>query len=130
MILSLVFLCVTAVVLGSLLFPLTQGPSKNFFFVVLAFLTLTTGGFAIYQSLGRPDLPGAPYAARKQDLDFKLAARAEELARQLESNPNPQGYHQLAEMNIQLHRYDRAIEIYQMLHESAKAKAIITQQAK
>jgi cytochrome c-type biogenesis protein CcmH len=119
-----IFLALIAGVLSMLLLPLLRNPHQKFILPVVIFITLPVATLATYLQLGSPELPGQPYATRKHDANFALAAQAESLAFKLSDNPSREGYEQLAKLYLKLHRYGQAAEIYLQLGEMAKAKAV------
>ena len=76
---------------------------------------LPLGAGALYIYLGAPQLPGKPYAARKNNADFTMETEAERLAAQLEQMPDADGYKHLADTYFMLHRYDQAVETYRKI---------------
>lgn len=103
----LLFAALSLVVLGFFVGPLPRAERKR---LLTGFLLLPTGALLLYLYLGAPDLPGRPFAARRDDPDFHLNAIAETLAEELRAHPDRKGYKNLAAMMLVLRRYDQAIE--------------------
>ncbi|MDX2027391.1 MAG: tetratricopeptide repeat protein [Alphaproteobacteria bacterium] len=77
--------------------------------LALAFgLMLGAGLFYLY--LGAPDLPDKPYAARRNDPDFRLNTIAETMATELAERPDAEGYKRAAALFLAIGRFDRAAE--------------------
>ncbi len=81
--------------------------------VAIVFVLVPVAAGITYSFLGSPELPAKPYAERKNDPDFILAARAEKLAGELETTPEAKGYAALGDIYSLLRHYDRAIDAYQ-----------------
>ena len=83
------------------------------------------GAGALYFYLGSPELPGKPYAERKNSSEFALATEAEQLAAQLESTPDSVGFKRLADTYFTLRRYDEAVAAYKKIIEREGGSATI-----
>lgn len=81
---------------------------------ILAVLVPFTA-LGLYLSLGAPDLPDEPRAARQQNLD-DMDALVEKLAARVNAEPdNPQGWALLARSYRQLGRFPEALDAYRRL---------------
>jgi cytochrome c-type biogenesis protein CcmH len=77
--------------------------------VVAIAVVVPVGALAVYDLLGSPSLPGAPYAWRlKHDPDFVAAAQAASLDAQLKNSPSAAGYKRLAETYFAARNYEQA----------------------
>lgn len=69
---------------------------------------LPLGSFGLYGMLGAPWLPAQPYASRQADPDLKMTEMAENLAAELKTKPEADGFATLAETYFALRRYEEA----------------------
>ena len=84
-------------------------------FVLFLIIPLSAG--FLYTSLGSPELPGKPYAERKNSEEFALATEAEKWEAQLAIKPNAEGFKSLADTYFALRRYQEAVTAYQKVIE-------------
>lgn len=73
---------------------------------------LPVGSFGLYGMLGAPSLPGQPYASRQADPDLKMTEMAGNLAAELKTKPDADGFATLAETYFALRRYGEASEAF------------------
>jgi cytochrome c-type biogenesis protein CcmH len=80
---------------------------------LVAILLLPIGAIAVYITLGSPQLPGAPLAARLGELheNSPIATLISRLEQHLETNPNDvQGYELLGSVYMRLGRFNDAVD--------------------
>jgi cytochrome c-type biogenesis protein CcmH len=90
----------------------TSSPHSKLVLAIIVVIFLPLGSLGVYTFLGSPELPGKPYAQRKDDPDFIMGTEAEQLAGQLEKSPDAQGYKHLADTYFMMRSYDQAAEAY------------------
>lgn len=76
-------------------------------------LIVPVGAFAMYGSLGHPNLPGKPYLWRvHNDSEFATAATADGLAKEVQANPTAEGYARLGRTYFTAREYEQAAAAY------------------
>jgi cytochrome c-type biogenesis protein CcmH len=92
-------------------------PRVHLTLALIIALGVPVGAGLFYHYLGHPDLPGKPYAGRRNDPDVLLAKQMVAFAAQLKEKPDAAGYAELGGALAALHNDDDAAEAYRKATE-------------